>query len=153
MNVGTTWRPGMSDRPGIAVRPMRDADLAFVNDGFLRSYGAGIHGCDCCDHAGGVLLPGPYFDATRPKWDKERNRSTVLLACSPTDDDALRGFVAFRGDLLLYVFVKKLFRGSGIGSHLLEAAGFRRGAPVRWAYPTVRGMLWANANGWIGVKA
>lgn len=96
----------------LRIRPAKPDDMAFVLDAWRRSYedAPAVRGADrehyriemtrairrICDHA------------------------EVRVACDPSDEDTLVGFVAFTGGELHYAYVKKDFRGMGVAKQLLS---------------------------------
>ena len=79
------------------------------------------------------LTTRTFFDGHGPLVQTLLDRSTVttLVACETEDPDALLGFVVFEhadqygnAPILDFLYVKKAWRGLGIGRMLFEATGF-----------------------------
>lgn len=63
-------------------------------------------------------------------------RSVMYVACDAEDPTICYGFVCAEGDVLHYIFVKRRFRGLGVGGRLLEAAGFGAAGPKLFTHLT-----------------
>ena len=101
----------------IAIRPMRESDLGFVTDAWLRSYREGNFG-----------VPHDEFFETQRRVIKALFRqSKVALAVDPSDADQIFGFIVWQprseGKCLLHwAFTKHAFRRFGVFRHLLQIA-------------------------------
>ena len=60
----------------------------------------------------------------------------IVLAVNPDDHDQFLGFIAYEPGLLHYVFVKDLFRRSGVASSLLAYANFDRQGTILHTFYT-----------------
>lgn len=63
-------------------------------------------------------------------------RSVIHVACDAADPSIIFGFVCAEGPTLHYLYVKRRFRGFGIGGLLLAAAGFKDDAPHAFTHLT-----------------
>ena len=63
-------------------------------------------------------------------------RSCIWVACDAEDPSVLYGFICAEGDILHYLFVKRRFRGLGIGGRLLAEAGFSATGPKLFTHLT-----------------
>jgi GNAT superfamily N-acetyltransferase len=51
-------------------------------------------------------------------------QSITLVACPESDPDVIVGYVIFTNDCLHYIYVKKSFRGMGVGTDLIKSCTF-----------------------------
>jgi hypothetical protein len=106
------------------IRPMVETDKPFIGHSFATSLRA---------HRPYLLLPNEYFYTTVRLLLKDifnRKSTEVLVACNPSDNDHLLGYI-ISGDkhILYFIYVKKAgrtigpgFRQAGIGTALLNSA-------------------------------
>lgn len=86
--------------------------MAFVIDAWKRSF------------EGAPAVRGAEREHYRTEMTRAIRRlcdhAEIRVACDPTDEDTIVGFVAFTGGELHYVYVKRDFRGLGIAKDLLK---------------------------------
>ena len=110
------------------TRPGKAEDTALICDAWRRSYSG-----PWSDFAGSPDLE-TYKRTQAMAIDLALASSEVLVACDPTDEDVVIGWICFRRpNVLHYVHVKHDFRGNGLGRALFEAAF---GAGVARVYAT-----------------
>jgi GNAT superfamily N-acetyltransferase len=120
----------------ITIRYARPSDSDFVIDSFLQSYwnAAAVRG----------MTRDDYFSEMRPRLKKILAHSATVtkVACTEDDEDVLLGWSAHNGSNLLYVYVKKDMRGTGLARELvgtgIDGYMFRSGhatsVPKDWKY-------------------
>lgn len=107
----------MSDAPSFRIRPAGPPDVPFILNSWLRHYHE--HG------EGARHIPNPVFFSAQGHHGLVThllNTSSVLVACTAEDENAILGWVCAAPPVLHYVYVKAPFRGLGIGAALLSAA-------------------------------
>jgi hypothetical protein len=116
---------------GIAVRPSRDSDKPFIYDFWLDSFRLA--------HAAGPIPMRMYRHVYMQALDDllARPGVEVLVACSPTDDDQVFGFLCFERrtiPVVHYAYVKQVFRRERVATVLMTAAGIPTGRPFVYTY-------------------
>lgn len=87
------------------------------------------------------LAPKHYRAALRATIADILRRPTAraVVACNPNNPNLIWGFAVFEdtgSPVLHYCYVKELFRGNGIGSHLVQIARGNRPGVMRYSYRT-----------------
>jgi len=112
-----------------AVRAFRGSDLPFVRDSWLRSAwdvqnrqlkSSGVRS------RARALAGAAWQGVNRPKVTAmllEPGGVVVTLACDRSDDDHLAGWLAVKGESVVYRYTKAAYRGWGLQRLLLESAG------------------------------
>lgn len=96
------------------IRDAKGADLNFIYDTWLNSYRNSEIGLKC-----GTTV---FFDNYRFVLDQIFEKSKILIACLPDNEDVILGYAsAAKPDTLHYVFVKEAFRRLGISNALIAA--------------------------------
>jgi GNAT superfamily N-acetyltransferase len=120
------------------IRPARDGDMGFIVDTWRQSFG-----------------PESYlFKFNRDLYFRlmamhinglARAGATISVACAPTDEDTIIGYVAHTGSELHYVYVREALRKHGVARGLLEHAGVQT-----YSFKTAQGLarLKAESRGW-----
>lgn len=107
------------DKLPIHIRPIRPTDLAFVRDSLWRSH-------HTATRTKGAKRPfRAYYIAVLDSL-LEREETSALVAVNPEDKDQILGWLLyadFEIPVIHYVYVKEPYRGFGLASTLLEAAG------------------------------
>lgn len=111
----------------VVLRPMTDADRAFVLMTWLDSYAQAnltIRTCPHCHtglhHIARRLFPyGVFHRLYAPIVNGAFARSTVTIAGSPEIKDSILGWMATEGETLHYLFTKPRWRKLGIAKKLL----------------------------------
>jgi hypothetical protein len=98
------------------IRPARPTDLAFVKKTWFDTF-------KLAGGLSGLMNPLTYRQRSSALIDELAATSTVLIAADEEDDDVILGWVAFRGPVLHYVFVRPVSRHRGLMPQLLQAAG------------------------------
>lgn len=96
----------------LRVRQAKPDDFAFIIDAWRRSY----EGAPAVRNADREHYRIEMTRAIRRLCD----RAEVRVACDPSDEDTIVGFVAFTGDELHYAYTKQDFRGMGVSKQLLQ---------------------------------
>ena len=99
----------------IAVRPMREDDLPFLTDSWLRSFREGNFG----------VPHDEYFETQRRVIKSLLRQSKAAIACDPNDADQVFGYVVWHArqegkPLVHWCFVKHPFRRFGVCRHLMK---------------------------------
>ena len=126
-------------------RPVESPDLAFVLSAWLKSFRRSQHA--------GVVPNNLYHETYKAAFDHLLRRGMVVtVICNKSNPDQLVGFIAYETaangtPVLHYLFIKDVFRGHGIGKHLLQGAGIRKDVPFIYTFKTkdirkVRGGIW-----------
>lgn len=132
----------------IALRPIREEDLPFVTDTWLRSY-----------RETNFAVPHDQYMETQRRVIKLLLRSSrIAVACDPDDSDQIFGYAVWRPGpgrpLLHWAFVKQPFRRLGVFRRLLTVVDpDSRGVvlthrsihyqELRQAFPQLRQMTFA----------
>jgi GNAT superfamily N-acetyltransferase len=128
-----------------AIRPAKPEDAAFILGCWLEQWwkeSAWAH----------RVRAREYFAGHRPLVVSILEHASALVACDAEDADALLGFIVFEpeyagGPVVDLAYVKKAFRGLGIGRALLAASGLPQDlADVRLTHCT-RAWFTTKANG------
>lgn len=108
-------------KPTIALRKATTEDLKFVHSSWVTNYG----------HVWGYKnMPISLFKAEMDAYvDRRTANDTVLIAYFPDVPDEILGWACFSGDTLHYVYVKGVYRRSGI------ATGLVGGGFIKWYTP------------------
>jgi hypothetical protein len=118
-----------------AVRSLRQGDIPFVRDSWLRS---SWDKEKQAQKANGVRSKTIFensvrwYASHRPAVTRLLERPggvTVFVACERDDQDHIGGWLAARLGLVTYAYVKAAYRGFGIVKMLAESAG------VEWRRP------------------
>ena len=106
----------------IDIRPAGEADTNFILSSWTRAY-AGLN-------------------REQPKWAVFKLQTQIIkgamemgsvwVATPEGDDDTIAGWICHVGVVAQFMYVKKPFRGFGVGKKLIEKAGLRE--PVMTAY-------------------
>lgn len=97
------------------VRNPVGTDLAFIYASFLESYRYdSVIGRHCKNHV--------FFEAYSYVIDQLLIKSKVLICCHPETPECIFGYLIYDGNLIHYVFVKKIFRRLGIAELLFKTA-------------------------------
>lgn len=98
----------------LRVRLAKPEDYGFVLDAWRRSY----EGAPAVRGADREHYRIEMTRAIRRLCD----RAEVRVACDPSDEDTIVGFVAFTDNELHYAYTKQDFRHIGVAKQLLEGA-------------------------------
>lgn len=121
MSQNTQAHPPAAEPSGAVLIRRADADdAAFVFSYWLRDH------YEHSAFAKGVSK-STYMQLHHLLLERTIARSTMWVACDVDQPDVLFGFICTEGDTLHYLFVKRRFRGFGIGGRLLSAAGMASG--------------------------
>lgn len=127
------------------TRPLRESDHPFTYANFLKPYRES-------DYTTGIPN-GAFFDAHKPVWTTILALFDVLVAHPEGDEDEIAGFIAFKGNCIAWIYVKKTpWRRMGVARLLLEKAGFAPSQNTAWADRTrtdikaMFGSSWAMAR-------
>lgn len=109
-----------SEKLPVLLREHTPDDLGFIVDAWMKNY----------QKSGEVedLTPDLYCPAQRAQINRFLRAGGAVLAVNVADPTQLFGFVAFERDetarvaVVHYVYVKKTFRGLGLGKQLVERA-------------------------------
>ena len=124
--------------PPVRVRPAHAGDVGFIIDtwrqsfreeSYLFRYNRDLYFRLMSMHITGLMKGAGAM---------------LLVACDPSDEDTIVGFVALTGPELHYVYVRDSFRKHGVARLLLsgqdvETHSFQTGAFVRRIKPVERG--------------
>lgn len=118
----------------ITIRPMRPGDAPFVFDSWANSLADELE-------IEGAEMRKLFRSQQIPILRRLVDQSTVWVATSTRDDDALLGWSCTDGDILHFVFTKRDFRKYRICARLLTHAGLRTVArashATHWGFPRV----------------
>lgn len=106
----------MNEAPPFRIRPAAPTDVPFILNSWLRHYHE--HG------EGARHVPNDVYFSAQGHHGlvvKLLRESTVLVACTDDDQDAILGWACLAPPVLHYVYVKAPFRRLGIGRALLSA--------------------------------
>jgi hypothetical protein len=108
------------------TRPLRESDHAFTYANFLKSYRES-------DYTAGIPNTA-FFEHHSQTWTTVLALFDVLVAHPEGDEDEIAGFVAFKGNCIAWIYVKKTpWRRMGVARMLLDAAGFKPSQNTAWA--------------------
>jgi len=129
--IGTDQRQPAQDSESVAdsvwIRSERSGDRNLILSSWLRSalqfpiWHEGRIGSPSIN-----LPPGggtPLYSQHQSILKKILDRSLVLVASDPEEDDHVFGYCVFERDCLHWVYVKKDLRRMGLGSYLLARTG------------------------------
>lgn len=125
------------------IRSLKPADRALIVDSWKKSY------------EGAPAVRGADREHYRAEMTRTINRlldrATVRLACDPTDDDTIVGWVAYTGKELHWAYVKEAFRTECRVADLLDGipidAFTFRGRSLEHALVGVNGCEFRNDDG------
>ncbi len=118
--------------PEVALRPYRAADKAFV-------YGTWLQG----HYEKSLWAKGMEWEAYKyyhqGVLERLLREGRTVVACAPEESNQILGYCNYYGaprspPVLNYVFVKGPFRRFGVGSKLLEVAGFGKTQPFAFTH-------------------
>lgn len=94
------------------IRPFTETDRSFIFSTWLLGL---YHGNDWF----GEIDKDVYFKQYQQVIDALLKKSEVRVACLPDEPDVVLGYVAYTGNTLHWVFVKKAWRKLGIATALV----------------------------------
>lgn len=104
-------------KQAINVRPASEADVGFIFNSWLKSF-----------QPAQPHVPGPvYFDFQHRVIEQLLKRSTVSVACNPTDVNQIYGYIVHEVieglPVVHYAYVKHTFRRTGVFKQLMHDVG------------------------------
>lgn len=99
---------------GCKIRPMADTDRSFVIAAWLNNYRRE-------SYFAARVTDKVFFYHHHAIVERLLARSRVLIACDPSDENEIVGYIVWEPGVLHWVYVKKAFRKFGIGRSLLSA--------------------------------
>lgn len=99
------------------IRPANGQDVSFIYATWLNSYRSDSQiGLSCRTTI--------FYSAYNRILDHilDSDNSQTLVACLPDDPNVILGYLVFERDRIHYVFVKEVFRKTGIARSLIQAA-------------------------------
>ena len=101
----------------IAATPAVVTDLPYIHQTWIRSYKSAPRSRR--------MDPNEYWCRQSVTIEKCLQSSSILVARMAGKDapDTILGWICFAGDVLHYVYVRKVFRNQGVASGLLAEAG------------------------------
>ncbi len=118
----------MDVNPAILIRRADADDAAFVFSYWLRDY------YERSAFAKGITK-ATFMSLHHLLLERLIARSVMHIACDPEDPTVCFGFICAEGPVLHYVYVKRRFRGMGVGG-LLLAAAFEASGPSAFSHLT-----------------
>ncbi len=107
--------PARAERPALTpfkIRTLRSSDRALVVDSWKKSY-EGSPAVRACDRE-------HYRIEMARLINRILDKATVRIACDPSDEDTIVGWVAYTGRELHWAYVKEAFRRECKVSDMLE---------------------------------
>lgn len=114
----------------MTLRPANSSDLDFIYSSWLGSYRFGpLSAAREIRKEGKTVMVSPllsevYYKNHRKLITKILNLSQIVIACNPEDHSKIYGWSVGRDiqdmSILSYVYVKRPYRGKGVGSRLIE---------------------------------
>ncbi len=96
------------------IREANPNDIPFIYATWLKSYHY--------DSWTKSIAKSIYFDNYKLVIDRLLEASQVLIACHPTDENVILGYLVAEPEIIHYCFVKEAFRRFGIAKDLVRAS-------------------------------
>lgn len=112
-NAATQRQP---EATPLKLRPAVPGDVAFLSSTWKQNFWR--------ESPWANRIRWPIFDAGHaPIVQRLLERSKVLVACDPTLEDEIAGYLVWEPNVLHWAYVKPAFRRAGVFSSLLAATG------------------------------